>query len=465
MNLDELATRALMSRRQFTRRFRAEAGVSPWQWLLAQRLAEAQRLLEGTAEPVTVGRPPLWFRHAAGVPHQLQAARRDVPIPIPEGWPVDSARLRPCRGPATLGACSSAPGVGVTSAGREIAGLWDAAGAAPDEAGPHRGGGPVEPNWTTPAHAASATAEPAPNTHRGVDEWFLTAQERGNPHTELDSRHADGAAWSTGNLVRPLVHGAAYFSELLAAIRRMRADDQLMLTDWRGDPDELLGGRRHRGRARPGRCGPSRGRRPRPWCGVRIWTSCAPPGGESPAGPGDPRGRRGVFCWTNGSAAAARTIRSWSSCAIRAGRRLTWRSSAASTCVTAAKTTHPHAGEPAALPDRGGVRAADRRGTTSRSLSRDRPSPTWRQRSGSGGRIRRRSPATRTGAGATGRCGRTGRGPARPGCPRPTQECGPHAVQILRTYPYRRPGYAFAPERRAEHRPRLSQGPSGGRTA
>jgi transcriptional regulator GlxA family with amidase domain len=68
MNLDELAARALMSRRQFTRRFRAEAGLSPWQWLLAQRLAEAQRLLERTAEPVeSVGRrcgfaTPLAFR-------------------------------------------------------------------------------------------------------------------------------------------------------------------------------------------------------------------------------------------------------------------------------------------------------------------------------------------------------------------------------------------------------------------
>jgi transcriptional regulator GlxA family with amidase domain len=68
MNLDELATRAHMSRRQFTRRFRAEAGVSPWQWLLAQRLVEAQRLLEATAEPVeSIGRwcgfaTPLAFR-------------------------------------------------------------------------------------------------------------------------------------------------------------------------------------------------------------------------------------------------------------------------------------------------------------------------------------------------------------------------------------------------------------------
>jgi AraC family transcriptional regulator, transcriptional activator FtrA len=68
MNLDELATRAHMSRRQFTRRFRVEAGISPWQWLLAQRLVEAQRLLEATAEPVeSIGRccgfaTPLAFR-------------------------------------------------------------------------------------------------------------------------------------------------------------------------------------------------------------------------------------------------------------------------------------------------------------------------------------------------------------------------------------------------------------------
>jgi len=68
MNLDELATRALMSRRQFTRTFRAEAGASPQRWLLARRLAEAQRLLDATAEPVeSIGRrcgfaTPLAFR-------------------------------------------------------------------------------------------------------------------------------------------------------------------------------------------------------------------------------------------------------------------------------------------------------------------------------------------------------------------------------------------------------------------
>src|SRR4051812_34088376 len=73
-----------------------------------------------------------------------------------------------------------------------------------------------------------------------IDDWFLSAHERGNPATNLDARHPDGQAWSTGNLVRPLVHGATYFAELNAAVERMRRGDVLMFTDWRGDPDERM---------------------------------------------------------------------------------------------------------------------------------------------------------------------------------------------------------------------------------
>ncbi|MCZ4126055.1 phospholipase D family protein [Streptomyces sp. H39-S7] len=72
--------------------------------------------------------------------------------------------------------------------------------------------------------------------------WLLTPAQRGNTATRVDRRHADGAAWSTGNDVRPLVHGAAYFAELLEAVRAQQAGDLLMFTDWRGDPDELLDG-------------------------------------------------------------------------------------------------------------------------------------------------------------------------------------------------------------------------------
>jgi phosphatidylserine/phosphatidylglycerophosphate/cardiolipin synthase-like enzyme len=81
-----------------------------------------------------------------------------------------------------------------------------------------------------------------PARDAGVDEWFLTAAERGNTATRLDSRHPDGAAWTTGNHVRPLLHGTAYFSELLTAVRAMDAGDLLLFTDWRGDPDERLDG-------------------------------------------------------------------------------------------------------------------------------------------------------------------------------------------------------------------------------
>jgi transcriptional regulator GlxA family with amidase domain len=41
-----------MSRRSFTRHFRQHTGTTVGQWLLGQRLALAQRLLETTAQPI-----------------------------------------------------------------------------------------------------------------------------------------------------------------------------------------------------------------------------------------------------------------------------------------------------------------------------------------------------------------------------------------------------------------------------
>jgi transcriptional regulator GlxA family with amidase domain len=51
-SLDSLAARASMSRRSFTRHFRQHTGTTVGQWLLGQRLALAQRLLETTAQPI-----------------------------------------------------------------------------------------------------------------------------------------------------------------------------------------------------------------------------------------------------------------------------------------------------------------------------------------------------------------------------------------------------------------------------
>jgi transcriptional regulator GlxA family with amidase domain len=52
LTVDSLAAAASMSRRTFTRTFRADTGGSPHQWLLRQRILLARRLLEQTADPV-----------------------------------------------------------------------------------------------------------------------------------------------------------------------------------------------------------------------------------------------------------------------------------------------------------------------------------------------------------------------------------------------------------------------------
>lgn len=70
--------------------------------------------------------------------------------------------------------------------------------------------------------------------------WFLDSRERGNAATRLDSRHLDGVAWTEGNVVRPLIHGATYFAELHHRVSKMGDGDLLMFTDWRGDPDQRL---------------------------------------------------------------------------------------------------------------------------------------------------------------------------------------------------------------------------------
>lgn len=88
------------------------------------------------------------------------------------------------------------------------------------------------------AACAIVGAVPYPDDNVG---WLLTPAERGNEQTRLDAVHP-GQAWSEGNLVRPLIHGASYFAELYERIEATGAGDLIVFADWQGDADERLTG-------------------------------------------------------------------------------------------------------------------------------------------------------------------------------------------------------------------------------
>ena len=70
--------------------------------------------------------------------------------------------------------------------------------------------------------------------------WFLLPSERGNPDTVVDVVAAHGTAWTEGNLVRPLIHGATYFRRLDEVVSTLHERDSVHFADWRGDRDERL---------------------------------------------------------------------------------------------------------------------------------------------------------------------------------------------------------------------------------
>jgi phosphatidylserine/phosphatidylglycerophosphate/cardiolipin synthase-like enzyme len=70
--------------------------------------------------------------------------------------------------------------------------------------------------------------------------WFLSAAERGNTSTRIDTYHEGGLAWTTGNEVEVLIHGATYFRRLHDELCALVRGDRCYFTDWRGDADQLL---------------------------------------------------------------------------------------------------------------------------------------------------------------------------------------------------------------------------------
>jgi phosphatidylserine/phosphatidylglycerophosphate/cardiolipin synthase-like enzyme len=65
--------------------------------------------------------------------------------------------------------------------------------------------------------------------------WFLGEGDRANPATSL-------RAFTIGNLVQPLVDGHSYFARLAAELSETQTGDQVYFLDFRGDLDERLDG-------------------------------------------------------------------------------------------------------------------------------------------------------------------------------------------------------------------------------
>lgn len=78
-SLDALAERAAMSRRHFTRHFRQATGTSFKQWLLAQRLAQAQRMLERSDAAVEVIADEAGFGSALSLRQHFRAVLHTSP--------------------------------------------------------------------------------------------------------------------------------------------------------------------------------------------------------------------------------------------------------------------------------------------------------------------------------------------------------------------------------------------------
>jgi phosphatidylserine/phosphatidylglycerophosphate/cardiolipin synthase-like enzyme len=68
-----------------------------------------------------------------------------------------------------------------------------------------------------------------------LEEWFLDGEERGNSASRV-------RAWTRGNRVEALVHGRSYFRRLLEELGKLRPGDLVALSDWRGDADQCLDG-------------------------------------------------------------------------------------------------------------------------------------------------------------------------------------------------------------------------------
>jgi transcriptional regulator GlxA family with amidase domain len=93
VSVEVLARRALMSPRSFARRFKATTGTTPHAWLLGQRLAAAETLLEESDAPVEEIARLVGFGTAAGFREQFSRRRGVSPRAYRQTFRTGHARV------------------------------------------------------------------------------------------------------------------------------------------------------------------------------------------------------------------------------------------------------------------------------------------------------------------------------------------------------------------------------------
>ena len=193
VTVDELAARADMAPRTFARRFRAETGTTPHDWLTNQRVLLARRLLEETDAERGGGRRPGRLRRRGGAAAPLHAAGSAPPrtaTAAPSGTARTAAeparRLGPSRlrSPCAPSARDSEPATYPPSGRRQIACPY-----------PKTAGSSVDGDLVPPGPQSATAARPRRSTSVGSTSTVRPAcqYQRGRVQRRLR--------------VEPVVHG------------------------------------------------------------------------------------------------------------------------------------------------------------------------------------------------------------------------------------------------------------------